>query len=324
MFAKISYDDSSGRTRSMQVRQGQRLIIGSSFSADVVVGNSQGVASEHAEIYLKQRGFSIRNITGKADLVLVNGQPTAKAKLSDGDSIEIGNNRLLVEVEGEPQSPTAATSAAVATSAVAAGAVAASVPGAAEESEAASASPDLPLFERHPNGVVTITVSSFLKDAFPLLSEPKSAWKHYLICNHKRSQSEKAPPESENFLAAHQDSVTADNDLYLVPQEDPEDTAVAWEEYVMKDAGCIGIVSGEDKVLLAEEQFRFVASWFMMASTLRFHLTRGSSLLLNKVFGMFDILVLANPDGAGDFIMTQDAGIDSYEALLEKIKGVAK
>ena len=295
----------------MQVRQGQRLIIGSSFSADIVVGNSQGVASEHAEIYVKHRGFLIRNITGKADQVLVNGQPTSKAKLSSGDSIEIGSNRLVVEVEGEPQTEPAP-------------AVAASVKKEPEKSEAVTGGSDFPVFERHSNGVATIAITSYLEDLLPHLIEPESVWKNYLVCNHKRSKSEKAPPESENFLASHQDSIVAENDLYLVLQEDRKDSAFHWEQYVLKDAGCIGIVAGEDKAKALEEQFRLVASWFMMASTLRFHLSKGSSLLLDKVFGLFDILVLTSPDGAGDLIMIHDAGVDSYDALLDKIKGVAK
>lgn len=324
MLAKISYDDRSGQQQTMQVRQGQRLSIGSSFSADIVLGSTQGVASEHAEISLKNNRLSIRNLTGRPDSVIVNGSPTTKpkTKLGDGDSIEIGTNGLLVSFpDGQLSQARTRVGSVVAAPVVGAVADNAAKPATAElaPAETESEKQTFPQFQRHENGIAVVTVKSFRSSIHPMMTTAQSPWNYHLICNHRRSKSTQPPPETQNYFESQAANITDSNDLYLLPLEDRSAIAEPWSNYIARDAGLIGLTSSEEQSNSVAEQLKFLATWFMVPSTLKFHLINGSSLLLNKVFGMFDLLVISDVNG-GDLLLTNDPAVDSHASLLDKIR----
>ena len=317
MQAKIRYMDKRGRTLTSQVRPGQRLVVGSSFSADIVLGDMVGVVSEHAELFLKSDGFTIRNLTGNVDTVLVNGQPTSKSNLADGDSVEIGSNKLAVSFE-DPNSQTETTM-----NNPLADVKAAESNGVSRSNESAVEAGEEGDFkkgklERYGN-VSILTVESFRKSVFPLTESAESQWVCHLICNHLRSGLKSGKPESVNFLENGPADIADENDLFLLPVEDQTQLEEHWNSYVSKDAGVIAINESEDKASAVKEQFQLLSAWFMIPSTLKFHLTNGSPLLLDKVFGLFDFLVIANENG--DEIFTNDLSIDSVENFLDRIKG---
>lgn len=318
MSAKISYEDSRGRTQTTLVRLGQRLVVGSSFSADIVLGNTAGVVSEHAELFLKNEEFSIRNLTGNVDAVLVNGQSISKLVLADGDYIEIGSNRLVISIEKQnpqPKNP--------ARSSLAEGQAVANI-GGSEVSESSDGpvveAVEKERFERHGN-VSILTVENFCESIFPLLEPAESPWVCHLICNHLRSGSESDKPDARNFLEGSPPEIAEENDLFLLPVQGREDLDAGWGSYVDKDAGVITInESGEKENAVDEQQFQFLSAWFMIPSTLKFHLINGSPLLLEKIFGLFDFLVISS-GGDGTQIVTNDSSIDSFENFLDRIKG---
>ena len=314
MRAKISYEDGRGRTLTTQVRLGQRLVVGSSFSADIVLGNTTGVISEHAELFFRTNEFSIRNLTGNDDSVLVNGQPTAKSVLADGDSVEIGSNSLAISFD-EPysQTKTSGNNALAPTKAVGGTELAKSNEPVAEDVGNQS-------LERH-GKVSILIVESFCKSVFPLLEPAESPWSCHLICNHQRSQSKSEKPATTNFLMSGPAEITEENDLFLVPVEDRKVLDESWDSFVAKDAGLIAInETGEKESVIDEQKFQFLAAWVMIPSTLNFHLTNGSPLLLEKVFGLFDYLVISD-GGGSDQIITNDLSIDGFESFLDRIKG---
>jgi hypothetical protein len=325
MRAKINFDDNRGRKQTTQIRTGQRLVIGSSFSADIVLGNTLGVVSEHAELHLKPEGCSIRNLTGNAETVLVNGQATAKATLVDGDSVEIGNNRLEFSLEeaGGAGSASKAIAAAGATTAVAANASQHDV--SANSSTVSQAQPDEepagPSIERH-SKISILKIESFLESVYPLLESEENPRSCILVCNHKRAKTGDKP-ESVNYLENGPQQISEENDLYLTPIEGKADLEKSWQSVLGKDAGLIGILPSEKESLL-KEKFLLLAAWFMIPSTLKFHLINGSPLLLDKIFGIFDFLVMSDTAGKSDLIITSDLSIDSFETFLEQIKGVSK
>ena len=322
MFAKVSYDDSSGRTKKLQLRAGQRLSIGASFSADIVLRNSQGVAGEHAEIFFKHQKCLIRNLTGKPDKLLVNGQPTKEADLTDGDAIEIGSNQMGFEMEstGLGRTTTAVVAAPVA---VAAAAVSSASSTEATEAEPANTSAEStePQFERHPNGTVVISVDGFAELIHPIFEEAKSAWTYHLICNHKLSQLKDDPPSELNYLAAGPSKVTDSNDLYLVSFEDKTEALPTFLEYGKANAGLLGISGPSIDAAEVADQLKFLATWLMVPATLKFHMINGSSLLLNKIFSLFEILVIPDANENKDCLIFNDPMIDGLESFIDKIKG---
>jgi pSer/pThr/pTyr-binding forkhead associated (FHA) protein len=322
MRAKISYEDSRGRTLTTQVRLGQRLVVGSSFSADVVLGDTAGVVSEHAELYLKAKEFSIRNLTGNADTVLVNGKSTSKSVLADGDSIEIGSNKLAISINTQnSQKSTSNESSNALTDAKAVAGVSNSGLSNSQPNTPSDVSVENESFERHGN-VSVMVIESFGESVFPLIAPPEAPWSCHLICNHQRSESTSEKPDSSNFLKVGPPEITENNDLFLVPVEDQAKLDESWVSYLEKDAGLIAInATRENESAIEEQKFQFLAAWFMIPSTLKFHLTNGSPLLLEKVFGLFDFLVVS--DGAGSSqIITNDMSIDSFDSFLDRIKGV--
>jgi len=320
MRAKISYEDNRGRTKSTQIRPGQRLIIGSSFSADIVLADPAGVISEHAELFLRAEECSIRNLTGQAQSVLVNGDPIATANLSDGDAIEIGSNRLAVSFDR----PTASANAAPAPSASSLSTESPPKSQPAREVAVPASEPtvDEPAtgIERHKN-IVILKIESFVKSIEPIL-RPDSGWSCFLVCNHNRSKSTAEPPASTNFLENAPAEIAGENDLFLVPIKDVSTLPELWDSYVTKDAGLLVLVSGEADEATVADGFRFLSAWFMIPSTLKFHLINGSPLLLDKVFGQFEYLVLS--DSGTDQIIANDLDIDSLETFLKRIRETAQ
>ena len=241
MFAKVSYDDTNGRTKKLQLRAGQRLSIGASFSADIVLGNSQGVAGEHAEIFFKHQKCSIRNLTGKPGKLLVNGQPTKEADLTNGDAIEIGGNQMSIEMESTQISGNA-TAVSAASVAVAAAAVASTSNDSAEaEPKDTSAESTGPQFERHSNGTAVISVDGFAELIHPVFAGTKAPWNYHLICNHKLSQLKIDPPSGLNYLAAGPVKISDANDLYLTSFQDKNEALPMFSLYGKANACLLGI-----------------------------------------------------------------------------------
>jgi hypothetical protein len=324
MFAKVNYSDAGGRSKSLQLRAGQRVSVGASFSADIVLGNSQGVASEHAEIFFKHKKCSIKNLSGNPLSVLLNGKPMAKAELTNEDRIEIGNNTLVFEIETPSASPAPAKVNVPATAAVAtAGMALTPVPGkeSATANEQQVELPVGPQFERQPNGTVLISVSNFEELVHPHLDLPESPWKYGLVCNHKLSRLKADPPEGVNYLAGLPGDIGEKNDLYYVPFDDRSDALKEFSVYAASGSGLLAINGSETADVDVAQQLKFLATWFTVPASLKFHLVNGSSLLLNKIFSLFDMLVVADIDGSHDLVIVNDPMIDSFDSFIEKIKG---
>jgi hypothetical protein len=333
MFAKVSYDDASGRTKKLQLRAGQCLSIGASFSADIVLNNSVGVASEHAEILFKHQKCSIKNLTGKPDKLLVNGQPTKATDLANGDAIEIGGNQMSIEIEsGEPIQPPSRTATAVVAAPIAVAAASTSLTSdAAAESQTAPETTPAdtmgPQFQRHPNGTAMITVDGFVELIHPIIEEAKLPWKYHLICNHQLSQLEGDPPSEQNYLATGPAKISDENDLHLVSFEDEDESRSEalkmYLKYAQNGAGLLGINGPDLADVDVADQLKFLATWFVVPASLKFHTTNGSSLLLNKVFGLFEMLVIPDVNTNLDLVILNDPAIDGFESLIDKIKGAS-
>lgn len=322
MFANVNYNDPNGRTRKLRLRAGQRVSVGASFSADIVLRDTQGVASEHAEILFKHQKCSIKNLTGKPERLLVNGQPTQKAELSNGDAIEIGFNQLDIEMESvstpEAVSAVAATTIAAATVVTKTPAREVTVDSASPVAESPSSQ-----FERHPNGTVVITFEGGAELIDPIITQAKSPWACHLLCNHKLSQLKCDPPSELNYLSESTSKISESNDLYLVDSEDKNELLPLYLKYRKAGAGLLGLNGpGMQNVDIAE-QLKYLATWFMVPASLKFHAINGSSLLLNKIFGLFEILVLPNANGSEDWILLNDPAVDGLESFVDKIKGAS-
>ena len=295
----------------MQLRAGQRLSIGASFSADIVLNNSANIAGEHAELFFNQQKCTIRNLTGKAEKLLVNNQPTKEADLANGDSIEIGGEQMRFEMESDQSSPTAAAP------------LVADVAITTSDNQAEPDESIDPQFERHANGVVMINVDNFAGLIHPILDKSKSQWNYHLICNHLQSQLEGDPPADLNYLATAPSNIAEANDLYLVPFADSKETVEPYLKYSKSGAGTLAISSPSVASADIASQFKFIATWFMDPASLKFHLVNGSSLLLDKVFSLFEILVLPDVDQAKDWVFLNDPTVIEFESFIDKIKGAS-
>ena len=311
MFAKISYNDTSGSAKTTQLRAGQRLSVGASFSADIVLNNSANVAGEHAELFFNQNKCTIRNLTGKPEKLLVNSQPTKEAVLASGDLVEIGGERMSFEMESDAPSPIV---------------VAPPVAAAAEiksDSQVEDAEAIDQQFERHANGVAVINIDSFAELIYPILDKSKSQWNYHLICNHLQSQLGGDPPTGLNYLEAASASVTETNDLYLMALAEAKETVEPYLKYSESGAGTLAISSPSVASADIASQFKFIATWFMDPASLKFHLVNGSSLLLDKVFSLFEVLVLPNVDDAKDMVILKDPTVVEFESFIDKINGAS-
>ena len=295
----------------MQLRAGQRLSIGASFSADIVLNNSANIAGEHAELFFNQQKCTIRNLTGKAEKLLVNNQPTKEADLANGDSIEIGGEQMRFEMESDQSSPTAAAP------------LVADVAITTSDNQAEPDESIDPQFERHANGVVMINVDNFAGLIHPILDKSKSQWNYHLICNHLQSQLGGDPPADLNYLATAPSNIAEANDLYLVPFADSKETVEPYLKYSKSGAGTLAISSPSVASADIASQFKFIATWFMDPASLKFHLVNGSSLLLDKVFSLFEILVLPDVDQAKDWVFLNDPTVIEFESFIDKIKGAS-
>ena len=324
MFARVSYDDTSGRTQKLQLQAGQRVSIGASLSADIVLGNCQGVAGEHAEIFFKHQKCSIKNLTGDPDKLLVNGQPTKQADLSNGDTIDIGGNEMGFELESAEPLESAAAVAAVPV------AVAATAVTSANSDNTTATDPTNRLFqsekfqfERHPNGTVVISADSFIEQIHPIIDEAKSPWTYHLICNHKLSKLKSDSPPEPNYLANVPSKISDSNDLYLVSFEDKNEALAMFSKYGNVNAGLLGISGPNINAVEIAAQFKFIATWFMIPANLKFHTINGSTLLLDKVFSLFEILAMPDPNLNKDILILNDPMIDGIESFIDKIKGAS-
>ena len=318
MFAKVSYDDTSGRTQKLQLRAGQRLSIGASFSADIVLRNSQGVAGEHAEIFFKHQKCSIRNLTGSPKKLLINGQPTKQAELANGDAIEIGSNQMSFEMESAEQS---GIEPAIAAAPVAA--VAVTAPGGDGEPEPIDQNDLSSQFERHSNGVSMISVEDFAELIHPIFDEAKSPWTYHLVCNHKLSQLKGDPPSELNYLETGPNKISDSNDLYLASFKDNNEALPMLSKYGEVNAGLLGICAPDIDPAEVAAQLKFLATWFMIPANLKFHVINGSSLLLDKIFSLFEILVIPDDNKNIDWLILNDPTIDGIESFIDKIKGAS-
>ena len=295
----------------MQLRAGQRLSIGASFSADIVLNNSANIAGEHAELFFNPQKCTIRNLTGKAEKLLVNNQPTKEADLANGDSIEIGGEQMRFEMESDQSSPTAAAP------------LVADVAITTSDNQAEPDESIDPQFERHANGVVMINVDNFAGLIHPILDKSKSQWNYHLICNHLQSQLEGDPPADLNYLATAPSNIAEANDLYLVPFADSKEAVQPYLKYSKSGAGTLAISSPGVANTDIASQFNFLAAWFMDPTALKFHLINGASILLNKVFSLFEILVLPDVDQAKDWVFLNDPTVIEFESFIDKIKGAS-
>ena len=295
----------------MQLRAGQRLSIGASFSADIVLNNSANIAGEHAELFFNQQKCTIRNLTGKAEKLLVNNQPTKEADLANGDSIEIGGEQMRFEMESDQSSPTAAAP------------LVADVAITTSDNQAEPDESIDPQFERHANGVVMINVDNFAGLIHPILDKSKSQWNYHLICNYLLSQLEGDPPADLNYLATAPSNIAEANDLYLVPFADSKEAVQPYLKYSKSGAGTLAISSPGVANTDIASQFNFLAAWFMDPTALKFHLINGASILLNKVFSLFEILVLPDVDQAKDWVFLNDPTVIEFESFIDKIKGAS-
>lgn len=320
MRAKISYEDSRGRTSNTHVRPGQQLVVGSSFSADIVLGDTDGVAGEHVALWVQENEFSLRNLTGNEATVQLNGKSTSQGLLGDGDVIEIGSNRLIVSIEQSSQQSESASS----------GSSIASI-GAAKSSTQAEANAGVAIAENETKPeeksglerlgkVSVLTVDRFVETVFPILESEDLPWRCALICNHQRSGSEAEKPESANLLQGAPEEITQENDLFLESITDRGAMESMWEKYVSKDAGVIGVFETEQQKLAIERRFGSLAAWFMVPSRLTFHLSKGSALLNDKIFSLFSFLVIS--DDSGDQILFEDSTIDDLDGFLKLLRKV--
>lgn len=310
MFAKVSYDDANGLTKKLQLRAGQCLSVGASFSADIVLHDSTEVASEHAEISFKHQKCSIKNLTGKPDKLLVNGQPTKQADLTDGDTIAIGSNQMSFEIESaQPSKPTTTVVAATTIT--------------SPSESAKPAAQAIGQFERHSNGTAVIIVDRFAEQIHPIIEEAKSPWNYHLVCNHLLSQLKGDPPSELNYLAASPANISDENDLYLASFEDRNEALPMYLKYSEGGAGLLGINGPSMAEVDVADQLRFLATWFMAPASLKFHVTNGSSLLLNKIFSLFEMLILPDVNEKKDWVVLNDPTIDGLESFIDKIKGAS-
>lgn len=207
-----------------------------------------------------------------------------------------------------------------------------------------------PVFATHANGVRSIEVSDYATELGVLIDERDANWRYVAMINHLASKLDGAPPvddpATENLLGAIEDPLSQENDLYLLQPLDKGAVLNQFTNYAQKNSGILGWVRAaepepdpapskgqpneavegpaatepEDECCVDPGQLKFLATWFLTASGLKFHLLHGSELLAKKIFAMFDALVFFDIGTSKYLVVFNDPTINDWESFVESIK----
>jgi hypothetical protein len=86
--------------RRFQLTRNQRLVVGNTAQADVVVRGDNSLAARHLALETDQAVCRLVDLSGKA-ATLLNGQAVESAVLRSGDLVQAGRSQFKVLVEGE-------------------------------------------------------------------------------------------------------------------------------------------------------------------------------------------------------------------------------
>ncbi|MEL7498546.1 MAG: FHA domain-containing protein [Planctomycetota bacterium] len=352
-MAILEYENRDG-SRSFKVRPGQSLLIGASNSSDIQLANADHVAPQHCEVTFASGTLAIKNLTHGQRSVHVNGSSVNRQRLSDGDQIDIGDNRLRVVLRDEPEDQPAtepvaapiagatvvgAAGVAAATSATSTAATSGKVEFPVDDDDdflddnSTESSNDVPepepksdsdddeqtKFEILENGVRRISVASFLEEWQPKLEAAKPAWRYGLLINHRLAKFTFPAPESLNLLAEFPENLSKDNDLYLVLPEDPVEFWKTHRAYDEEDA-CVLLMCRGDKAI-SEDDLKFLAAWFATPAKLMFNLDNGTNVLLEKIFSLVDWIVFSDPTSNNDVNYVADALVTDEQSFASWIIG---
>lgn len=340
-IAILEYEQSGG-PRSFKVRHGQSMRIGASNSSDIQLSDAEHVAPQHCEVTYASGTLAIKNLTDGRRAVHVNGETVNRQRLYHGDQIDIGNNRLRVVLQQTAPSTSASKTppvpAAVALGAAGVAASASSVSGSGHKTKkqstnkpdsaqpsksspqkrtsSKSVSPEdidsgkLVILE---NGLRSVSVEKFNSSILPLVDQSDFDWTMAVLANHRVSQLTEFLPTSPNLLADAPDDIAASNDLYLVQDEARASVLKTFEQFSDRDSAVMLLLKPEKTI--NEDALKFVATWFMTPVNLKFNLTNGTDLLLEKVFTLVDMVVIRDTADSCDLCLLADETVTDWKSF---------
>lgn len=355
--AILEYDDEQGK-KTFRVRPGQSLLIGASNSSDVKLNHVEHVAPQHCEITFASGTLAIKNLTEGKRTIYVNGQLVNRQRLSDGDQIDIGNNRLHVVLKDREEEATNATppKANVSVGVVATAAVASQVPiSQTDDSSAASANsartttslatpagpavaPSNPIsselgneasgeandgpegiqFQILENGCRSIGIPSITASLLPMLLGTEPQWHMAVMINRRQSQQPDFQPDLPNLLAEVKE-LAAENDVILLIDEDRESIIKSFERFA--DLNSAILLLNKPEKAIADADAKMFAPWFIGPSNLKFNLSNGTDLLLERVFGWVDLVVIRDQAESCDRCFMVDGTVTDWDSFAHWITG---
>jgi len=108
--ARLILQTADGQEAVYALEQGRTVTLGRDASSTVVL-NSQFVSKRHALVSWTPRGVRIED-QDSANGIIVNGLTVHAAQLSNGDVIQIGDQRIVFEMDGQASAPAVAQAAA--------------------------------------------------------------------------------------------------------------------------------------------------------------------------------------------------------------------
>jgi hypothetical protein len=98
MFVLLQVIDGHNVGQKIQLRKGQKAVIGRTNHADYVFSHDPAMDEQHFEIECISSGCVLRSLP--ASETLVNGAATPEASIQTGDIVQAGQTRFSVEVDG--------------------------------------------------------------------------------------------------------------------------------------------------------------------------------------------------------------------------------
>ncbi len=333
-IAILEYETDQGKPQRLKVRPGQSVLIGASNSSDLRLPDRDQVAAQHCEVTFASGTLAIKNLTNGKQAVRVNGAPVNRQRLSDGDQVEIGNNRLKVVLQNQPD-----RSAPVESVAVTAAAGASVVDGNVEQQQPESfpvktktnapvstAKPELteddvdhlPRLELADNGLRIAYVDSVENGILSLLNPATVAGQLGLLVNHKVSKLAQPVPEADNLVADLAPEVVSSNDLYWLQFEEVAPLLKSHLQYAEQHAATM--LFSRTPGGLCEDDIKLVAAWFLTPGGIKFHLVNGTDLLLEKIFSIVDAVIVQDQESGHVMIMSLDPTVTNWNSFEQWIK----
>ena len=341
-IAILEYESEQGKPKRLKVRPGQSVLIGASNSSDLRLPDRDQVAAQHCEVTFASGTLAIKNLTSGKQAVRVNGAPVNRQRLNNGDQLEIGNNRLKVVLQNQPDRSAPVESVAVT---AAAGAGAASVAAGAAKADAnveqqptdsfpaktktnapvSTAKPEptdeedpLPRLELAANGLRIGFVDSVENGILSLVNPETAASQFGLLVNHKVSQLSQPVPDADNLVADLAPEVVSCNDLYWLQYDEVAPLLKSQSQYAEQHAATM--LFSRSPGGLCEDDIKLVAAWFLTPGGIKFHLVNGTDLLLEKVFSIVDAVIVQDQETGHVMIMSLDPTVTNWNLFEQWIK----